>query len=429
MSVSVEDPQQDRRGGLLVILAATAFAGATGYLLQVLVPAWLGNAEAYLQFTVFWSTTFLVVSIISGLQQEIARATSRAPGNKPGPALTREASASARTIWKLAMTVAGVGSVVIAIFILVGGRSLFSGNGVPELIALVIAAVGYTMVAVLSGLFYGVEDYSAAASVTAVDGALRFVMVSFPLLLGFNYIFGMYGVAIPFALTVILMWLMVRGRIRGRFRLDTTFRVMLSNSLQAMIAAFATGILISGLPTVLKLAAGELSSETLAAIVLALTITRAPLVIPILALQSYLVVTYRAQAHRALRRALVLFSGCLIVTALFAWMAWAFGSEAIEKIYGPSMSLEGAHMGLIMLSGGLTAGLCVVAPALLAHGRHRNYVASWMIAALCTVGGLVAAGSTVTGVLVAILVGPLVACIAALWMLSSKRAQHEAGLA
>ena len=61
MSVSVEDPQQDRRGGLLVILAATAFAGATGYLLQVLVPAWLGNAEAYLQFTVFWSTTFLVV--------------------------------------------------------------------------------------------------------------------------------------------------------------------------------------------------------------------------------------------------------------------------------------------------------------------------------------------------------------------------------
>ena len=63
-------PARDR--GLTYVLGATVVAGAVGYVIQAAVPAFTGTDE-YIAFSVFWSVVYLIVSALSGIQNELTR--------------------------------------------------------------------------------------------------------------------------------------------------------------------------------------------------------------------------------------------------------------------------------------------------------------------------------------------------------------------
>jgi len=403
-------------GGLSLILGATVISGAAGYLLQILMPLWLDTPDTYLRFGVFWATTFLLVSMISGVQQEVSRAVTLRPNGDAHLSDVRSGGAR-RTLGGSAAAFVGLAILAALIVTLIGGRSLFGGDVVTLGGALLIACVGYTLVAVLSGVFYGIEAFGFAAATTVLDATLRFALVLAIALLGLGLVPIAYGVAIPFALTALLIGLATQSKLRGRVRIDVGVRALVVNAGQAMLAALATGVLISGLPTILSLTSLALGETALAGIVLALTLTRAPLVIPLLALQSYLVVSYRKALNRARTRALQLSAAIAVLSVLLASIIWAFGPWALGAIYGGEFALTGVQLALVIASGGATAGLCAVAPALLSQGRHPQFLGVWAISAIATVVALLFTSGSVEATLGAIALGPLIGWCVAFFLL------------
>ena len=399
------------RRGIVLILSATALAGIAGYLVQVLVPLWIDDPSQYVQFGVFWSITFLCVSMISGMQQEVTRAVSLrhpTPASKPGESLIANTynDSTARLVKAglvLALGVLGL-SAMVGVF---GSETVFTGDPWALAAALAVALLGYVVVALLSGVFYGLEHYGAAAMTTGVDAVFRLVTVLIPGALGLGLVAVSFGVGIPFALTALVMWFFVARRLRDGFTVDVGTGRLLRNGLQTMLAALATGVLMSGLPAVLSASALRTDVELLASIVLALSLTRAPLVVPVLALQSYLVVQYQRHAERAGSRALVVAVFVVLATGLLAGAAAVVGPWVLKLVYAPDLVLSGELLALVVISGGSTAVLASIAPLLLARGLHTHYLLSWIISVVATVVSLILVGSSAVGVLWAIALAPV----------------------
>ena len=71
---SADEEVDQKSSGFILIVAATGIVGIAGYVITWLVPAVIGVAP-YAVFAVFWSFIFLVAAALSGIQQEVTRAT------------------------------------------------------------------------------------------------------------------------------------------------------------------------------------------------------------------------------------------------------------------------------------------------------------------------------------------------------------------
>jgi O-antigen/teichoic acid export membrane protein len=367
-------PLDARRRGLAVILGATAVAGACGYLIQLAAPALLGDAHAYLAFSVFWSTLYLFGSAVSGVQQELTRATHASP---------RPTGRRTLRIFTL-----GAAVVLAAVSALVG-ILLSSGPFAPAPAAMTVwftvGLVGYLLMSILTGLMYGLELWGPIASLVVADALIRAVLVMVGFALGLSTGVLAALVASPFALAVGIVWLLIRRRVVDRFLVDVGARQLTANTLRTSLGAAAMGVLVTGLPLLLRTTMPNADAAALAGLVLVITITRAPLIIPLMALQSYLVVEFRrSSAHiwSVLSRYLLILAA---VTAALAAAAWAGGPALIYFISHGQFAVAASTCAAVVASAGLVAAICITGPALLARGQHNWYVAGWVISAAATI--------------------------------------------
>lgn len=354
------------RSGLVYILGATVVAGALGYLIQAIVPAFT-TAGDYVAFTVFWSAVYLVVAAIAGIQQEVTRAA-RPRGD--GPSGRRDLlwfGVAAATVFALA---------VVATSWLWAPAAL--GPAAASLIApLAVAAAAYALIATLSGVFYGARRWRAAAGLTVSDAGLRLLTTVLALALGAGIVGLGWAVAVPFALAVVLMWFLSGRRAVDDVALDVTLGGLVRNSASTVGGSLATGVMISGLPLLLGITAQGLGKSTLAALILVITLTRAPLVVPLLALQSYLVVTFRDAPQLAARRTLTWGAALLGATAVLAVAGASIGPWIVDLLYSGRFDLPAPVYAGVIAGAGLTAALCLTGAGALAAGHHGIYVGGW----------------------------------------------------
>lgn len=363
--------------GLRNILVATAIAGLLGYAIQLLAPALLADDASYVTFSVFWSTLYLCVATLSGVQQEVTRATHPADGHVPTTVLRR-----------FTFLAAGSSLAVVVVLSLLLGSSILPGPTLVLAAALSLGVVGYLLIAVLSGVLYGLRMWNAIAWITVVDAVVRAVLVVAGLAAGWDPGGIAFAVSLPFGLAFLAVWLRVRPSVIGGFRLDVTLKVLLAHVAGTVVAAAAMGVMMNGLPLLLGLTTSRAETVALAALMLAITVTRAPIVVPLLALQSYLISAMRGGGEvvrRRVMRALVIAAAA--VAALSA-LAALIGPPIIAWISGDRFHIGAAMMGVITASAGLVAMMCLTGPALLAARRHVPYVAGWVVAALATVAFL-----------------------------------------
>lgn len=385
------------RRGLVYVLAATAVAGAIGYLIQALVPGFVPPTE-YVAFSVFWSIVYLVVSALAGLQQEVTRAA------RPRRA---EDQPAWRVIGGFGLFASGVAALGLGASSTLWAPSLFGAQSGALVTALVVGAVGYCFVALLSGALYGVRDWRGVAAMTITDSTIRLILIVLALAAGASIVVLGWAVAAPFTIAVIGVWLLAGRRVRRDVALDVGLRGLARNSVSTVLASAATGLMISGLPFLLGVTRQGIDSGLLASLILVITLTRAPLVIPLLALQSYLVVMFRDHPESA-RRRVVVWSGALLTLSIaLAVAAIWLGPWAVQFLYGDRYTLTSAAYALIVLSAGLTGLLCITGPAVLAAGRHGWYVAGWAAASIALVVLLSVPLPRPEGVLIAIVVAPL----------------------
>ncbi|WP_022893612.1 hypothetical protein [Agromyces subbeticus] len=373
-------PDADR-GGFLRVLVATGVIGIAGYVITWLVP-WTIGAAAYSTFAVFWSFTFLLAAGLSGIQQEITRATHviEQPVAPPATELSQ--------VTRFAV----VATVIVAVVLLVSapfwGSLVFPDLGLALVWPLVVGACSYVLLAVLTGTLYGVSHWTALFWAILVEGVLRLALIAIVLFFTHDVVALAWAVAAPFPTTFVIIWLVYRRRLAGRTRLDVGYRALTWNVARTILAAISMGMLVSGFPLLLEITTPASGGAALGVLILLTVLVRAPLIVVGMALQSYFVVLFRNSADRfwatVLRLELLVLVAGIVVTALGWWLgpavfAFLFPQEAV-----PSATLIAA----LAASSALLGGLCVMAPATLARSHHTLFTVGWVLAAVVTIAVL-----------------------------------------
>jgi len=384
--------------GLVGILAATAVAGLLGYVVQLAAGILLVDADQYVAFAAYWSLLYLLVSAMSGVQQEVTRA---AAPRRPG------AASAGRALGRYALPLSGIVVLVVVAITVAQVATVGAARGVITGAALLVGACGYLLVAILSGVVYGLHLWSAAALLTIVDAVVRAALVVSALLVGADAAVLEVLVSFPFVLAAGVVWLVYRGRIRGRLGIDVGTGRLLRNTTHTVAAATAMGLMITGLPLLLGVAFSAEPAEVTAALIFTITVTRAPIVVPLQALQSYLVARLRDGGGLVPRRLAALLVAALGVTGVLALAGALVGPPVIAFITSGRFAVSPVLVAAIVGGAALVGLLTVTGSAVLSSGRHVAYSAGWIASAVLTVFFLLVPGPHEARLTMAMVLAPI----------------------
>lgn len=386
---------RSRVAGFGSVLVATALAGIAGYVVTFIIFRGVGSAE-YSLFAVFWGAMYLVVGGLSGIQQEIARATRKVDP----PMQVRQ-----RRARNFAVVASAVVAVLVVVVGLISASAVFSSRGLELIAPLAVAAGSYVLVAVLCGSLYGVGQWGSLAAMIAADGALRLGFATVGLLFSADIVVLAWMVALPFPLATMLLWPSIRGRFVGISDIDVGYRQLTWNVSRTILAASSTAVLVSGFPLIIGIAGTKTPAAELGQVIFVLTLVRAPLVVTVMSLQSYLVVRFRDAA--SLGRLLFVTTGVIAAATLVLLVGTALvGQPVIDLVSGEASLIPAESLTIFVLSSGLIALLTVTGAALLGRSSHRTYSLGWLAAAIVSVATLLSISDFWTALFVSVLVGP-----------------------
>lgn len=383
--------------GFAKLILATAFAGIAGYLITWLIPRQIGF-ESYAVFAIFWSMLFLVISALSGIQQEVTRATA--------PAVASSAGDFRRT-WAFGFGAALLAFAVLMLTGLLWAGPVFGDAGWALVWPLAVGASSYVLVAVLGGTLYGLSSWGAIFSLICIEAALRLVAVGIALVFTSNVIILAWMTAIPFALTLLLIWPFVRNGRVGKPKLDVGYGQLTRNISRTIFAAASMGIMVSGFPFLMGVTSAGAPPEVLSLLILAITLTRAPLIVVMMALQSYLIIYFREHAQTLWRSLFMILGAIAVAAATLALLGNWIGPAVFELLFPGEIVPDGGLIAVLVASSGLMGALCVTAPAVLAGSQHTLYTAGWLGAAIATIGCLLLPLDLHSRTVLALMIGPL----------------------
>ena len=365
---------ESKVSGLRAVLFSIAVAGVVGYAIQLLAPA-LTDETTYIGFSVFWSTLYLGGTAMSGVQQEISRAT------HPGYNGSGSATIGTFTLWA-----AGTVLVAVLLIAIVLGRTLFAEDWLALSAALAVGLIGYLLMAVLSGVLYGVRSYTKVAFIVIADALIRAVLVIAGLLLGAPVAVLAILIAAPFLLAFALTFVAFKRGLARSFELDVGLRTLVAHAASTSVAATASGVMISGLPMLIALTSASSTPPATAALILAITIARAPIVVPIQTLQSYLISgvlrSSSSPSRRILMRALCITVACVIAVSATGWV---IGPPIVAFVSAGRFTITGVTASSIVLSACLVAVMCLTGPTLISRRQHIDNAVGWVLSAIGTI--------------------------------------------
>ena len=388
------------------VTIATIIAAASGYLVLLLAARQLG-ATGYAVFAVFWAAYGLVTGAQNGQLQETTR-TIRAASER----LVSAASETPTRLGRPLLVNVGIGA---ALAVIVAATSpLWSGHVFDQYRALsvVLLAVGVASFAVyahLCGALSGSLSWSPFAVLLSVDALIRLVGA------GIAVAFG-WGVLAFLVITVVgsVSWIVVLATSSTARRAvglpgDVDNRRLAGNTLTAMAAALASAVVVMGFPVLINITArADDDSRVVGAVILAVTLTRAPLLVPLNSFQGVLITRFVAARDALLRSLAVPLAAVVVVGAIGAVAAWAIGSWLLTHIFGADFTLGGGTIALFMVGATALGLLTVTGAATLSVGAHRWYAAGWWVAAIACAALLTVPLEVTDRVALSLVVGPLV---------------------
>ena len=390
-------PSSGGRSAVGRVTIATIIAAASGYLVLLLAARQLG-AIGYAVFAVFWAAYGLVTGAQNGQLQETTRTI-------------RAASETRTRLGRPLLVNVGIGA---ALAVIVAATSpLWSGHVFDQYRALsvVLLAVGVASFAVyahLCGALSGSLSWSPFAVLLSVDALIRLVGA------GIAVAFG-WGVLAFLVITVVgsVSWLVVLATSSTARRAvglpgDVDDRRLAGNTLTAMAAALASAVVVMGFPVLINVTARADDSRVVGAVILAVTLTRAPLLVPLNSFQGVLITRFVAARDALLRSLAVPLAAVVVVGAIGAVAAWAIGSWLLTHIFGADFTLGGGTIALFMVGATALGLLTVTGAATLSVGAHRWYAAGWWVAAIACAALLTVPLEVTDRVALSLVVGPLV---------------------
>ncbi|HMS77309.1 lipopolysaccharide biosynthesis protein [Gordonia sp. (in: high G+C Gram-positive bacteria)] len=382
------------------VTGATIVAAASGYLVLVLAARDLG-ATGYGVFAVFWAAYGMVTGTQNGQLQETARAV--AGGDRNGG--DRDGGRPVRVNAAIGLGLAAV----VALSSPLWATHLFADDTWLSVGLLTAGVAGFAMYAHLSGVLSGSGRWPVFAALLCVDALIRLAAAVVATVAG-------WGLPAFLTITVLgtLSWIViVCGSSSARDAMglpgDAGDRALTVNTLTAMAAAAAAAVLVMGFPVLINLTRhhGD-AADVRGAIILAVTLTRAPLLVPLNSFQGVLITRFVA-ARDHLARAVAVPVGAVAAIALVgAGLAWVIGPWLLTSVFGADFELSGAALAGFTVGAGSLGVLTVTGAATISADLHRWYAGGWWVATAASVLLLTVPAGQVTRVTLALVVGPLI---------------------
>lgn len=390
-----------RLGGSAPLLGAALVSGLAGLAVTWIVAA-VAGPSVYAEFAVFWALLFFMVSVLFGVQQETARGVASV---EHAAAWSPDTSASP---WRRLLVGAGVIALVV-LGVLAGlAPSTLGSSWVVWSVPILVAVPCYVFVAGIQGAMAGTERWLDLALLLTVDAVLRLAFTLVALWTGGGAAALGWATVLPIPLTVLIG--MIRGGRRLRsVRVDTVRDATFYwNTIRAVFAGIGAAFFVAGFPAVLALFAGATPSAEFATLVLVITLTRAPLLMPLSAIQSLLVVRFtRIDPARHLRWEFALLGVVAVVGILGAGLGALIGPPLLTALFGSAYQVEPTTVFALVIAATAIAWLYVTGPATLARHLHTAYSVGWAVAAVVAIVCLALPGPLEGRAVLSLLVGPL----------------------
>lgn len=387
------------RGILARVGFATACTALCGYAVLYLAARNLEPAGFSL-FGVFWGAFGLVSGAANGLLQESTREVRALRNQHLPPAETTHPMRIAAVV--------GVGAAaLIALTSPVWSAHVFTESRVLSVVLLSIGLAGFCLHATLLGMLAGVDRWSQYGSLMVTDAAIRVAVAAAAFVLGWGLAGFLWATVAGSLAWLILLVLSPATREAARLATAGGARTFLTGAFHSVAAAGASAILIMGFPVLLKATTPELGAAG-GVVILAVTLTRAPLLVPLTAMQGNLIAHFVDQSHRRLRALVMPAVVVTVIGALGVVAAGLAGPWLLRTGFGAEYQAPGALLAWFTAGAVAIALLTLTGAATVAAALHRAYAVGWVGATLAAVALLLLPLDLETRTIVALLCGPIV---------------------
>lgn len=381
---------------------ATAVSALCGYAVLYLAARTLDPAGFSL-FGVFWGAFGLVTGAANGLLQESTREvrfSAHIPANAGAP--------HTRPMW-IAAAVGFTAAVVIAASAPWWAPRIFATSATLSVALLAGGLAGFCLHATLLGMLAGVGRWTDYGSLMVTDAAIRVLVATATFLLGWGLV-GFLWATVAGAIAWLLVLAVSSGaRAAARVRTPGGAAAFLRGTAHSIAAAGASAVLVMGFPVLLKATSGDLGAAG-GVVILAVTLTRAPLLVPLTAMQGNLIAHFVDHGRHASRlRALAAPAAVITVLgALGVVAAGAVGPWLLRVAFGPDYQSTGGLLAWLTAGAVSVAWLTLTGAATVAAALHRAYAAGWVGATIAAAALLTLPLDLPVRTVVALLCGPLV---------------------
>ncbi|WP_371412945.1 hypothetical protein [Mycolicibacterium sp. GF69] len=398
------------RSSVARVGAATAVTALCGYAVLYLAARDLEPA-GFSVFAVFWGAFGLVSGAAFGLLQEATREVRSAAH------LDVAEGPRSRPMW-VAAVVGTVSAAAIAISSPLWSGHVFVESRWLSVTLLAVGLAGICLHATLLGMLAGLDRWTAYGSLMVGDAGLRVLVAVATFLVGWGLAGYLWATVAGAVAWLIMLIVSPTSRRAAALLTPVGTRTFLRGASHSITAAGASAILVMGFPVLLQATSGDLGAAG-GVVILAVTLTRAPLLVPLTAMQGNLIahfVDQRAHRLRALTVPALVVAGAGLLGVL---AAWAVGPWLLRNGFGSEYLADGAL--LAWLTGGAIAIglLTLTGAAAVAAALHRAYSLGWVSATVAATLLLLLPLDLQTRTVIALLCGPLVGIAVHLSALSS----------
>jgi O-antigen/teichoic acid export membrane protein len=399
---STGSPGPVTRASVARVGTATAVTALCGYAVIYLAARNLAPT-GFSVFGVFWGAFGLVTGAANGLLQETTR---EIRSTLYLPALPDPQGPRTHPL-RIAAMVGAAAAVVIA-----GSSPLWSGRVFVEarwlsVALLSVGLAGFCVHATLLGMLAGTNRWTQYGSLMVTDAVIRVSVATATFVIGWG-LTGFLWATVAGAVAWLLMLLTSpSARAAAHLLAPSTTATFLRGAAHSITAAGASAILVMGFPVLLKLTSTELGAAG-GVVILAVTLTRAPLLVPLTAMQGNLIAHFVDERSNRLR---ALLAPAAIVGGIGAFgvlAAGVVGPWVLRVAFGAQYLASSALLAWLTAAAVAIAMLTLTGAATVAAALHRAYALGW-------VGATVASGMLLllplplqTRTVVGLFCGPLV---------------------
>jgi O-antigen/teichoic acid export membrane protein len=378
---------------------ATVLSALCGYAVLYLAARDLEPA-GFSVFAVFWGAFGLFAGAANGLLQESTREVRQARQ------LVRVSEPRSSPI-RVAAGVGVVAAVAIAGTSPLWSNQLFVESRLLSVALLAAGVAGFCLHATLLGMLAGVDRWSQYGWLIVGDAGMRVTVAAATFVIGWGLVGYLWATVAGAVAWLLLLLASPTTRAAARLLTPGTMATFLRGASHSIAAAGASAVLIMGFPVLLKATSADLGAAG-GVVILAVTLTRAPLLVPLNAMQGNLIahfVDQRSRRLKALLAPVAVLAGLGTAAILIAGLA---GPWLLRTAFGPDYQAGGALLAWFTTAAVAIGLLTLTGAATVAAAMHRAYAAGWIGATLASTLLLLLPLGLETRTIVALLCGPLI---------------------